>query len=174
MFLLKIKIRHHNNSLHHNNILKVPSRKDQRERNTVVGGRLPKTSIKAWCISFAVPSKNLPQPDTNRVSPVWKIICLHNRQWVFRWELVISKLNENDPTISYATSSLLHFLANIASQAKSSHSSHSSHSNQVQVLQPNHFYFIASSASLTTPARLANLASLVSPNQPICPASQSV
>lgn len=36
---------------------------------TVSGGRRPRTSIRALCICSAVPSKNLPQPATNRVSP---------------------------------------------------------------------------------------------------------
>lgn len=36
---------------------------------TVLGSRLPRISIRALYISSAVPSKNLPQPATNRVSP---------------------------------------------------------------------------------------------------------
>lgn len=37
---------------------------------TVSGGRCPRISIRALCICSAVPSKNFPQPATNRVSPV--------------------------------------------------------------------------------------------------------
>lgn len=37
---------------------------------TVSGGRRPRISIKALYISSAVPSKNLPHPATNSVSPV--------------------------------------------------------------------------------------------------------
>lgn len=37
---------------------------------TVAGGRRPRISIRALCICSAVPSKNFPQPATNRVSPV--------------------------------------------------------------------------------------------------------
>lgn len=36
---------------------------------TVSGGRRPRISIKALYICSAVPSKNLPQPATNNVSP---------------------------------------------------------------------------------------------------------
>lgn len=39
---------------------------------TVSGGRHPRISIKALYICSAVPSKNLPQPATNSVSPAWK------------------------------------------------------------------------------------------------------
>lgn len=39
---------------------------------TVSGGRRPRISIKALCICSAVPSKNFPQPATNRVSPAWE------------------------------------------------------------------------------------------------------
>ena len=37
--------------------------------STVSSGSEPNTSIKAWCICLAVPSKNLPHPETNKVSP---------------------------------------------------------------------------------------------------------
>lgn len=37
---------------------------------TVSGGRRPRISIKALYICSAVPSKNLPHPATNSVSPV--------------------------------------------------------------------------------------------------------
>lgn len=40
---------------------------------TVSGGRRPKTSIRALYISSAVPSKNFPQPATNRVSPIHNV-----------------------------------------------------------------------------------------------------
>ena len=36
---------------------------------TVVGGSLANFSIKALCINCGFPSKNLPQPATNNVSP---------------------------------------------------------------------------------------------------------
>ena len=39
-------------------------------KHTVSVGRDDNTSIRAWCICCAVPSKNFPQPPTNKVSPI--------------------------------------------------------------------------------------------------------